>query len=130
MSFERHRFDHIGIPTTETHEGEVFVEATRVWLTSPRSHPANIEWLRYEPDTPVPAPVRDLAPNKPTGVGIETVTAASVKLNWTDALSGKVAGLNLVRSNSGPAGSNKIILTYYMRKDWWLRIFAFLLSFC
>jgi TonB-linked SusC/RagA family outer membrane protein len=30
--------------------------------------------------------------------------------NWTDALSGKVAGLNLVRSNSGPAGSNKIIL--------------------
>lgn len=27
--------------------------------------------------------------------------------NWTDALSGKVAGLNLVRSNSGPAGSTK-----------------------
>lgn len=30
--------------------------------------------------------------------------------NWTDALSGKVAGLNLIRSNSGPAGSNRIIL--------------------
>lgn len=30
--------------------------------------------------------------------------------NWTDALSGKVAGLNLIRSGSGPAGSNKIIL--------------------
>ncbi|RYE20014.1 MAG: SusC/RagA family TonB-linked outer membrane protein, partial [Sphingobacteriales bacterium] len=30
--------------------------------------------------------------------------------NWTDALSGKVAGLNLVRSNSGPSCSNKIIL--------------------
>jgi TonB-linked SusC/RagA family outer membrane protein len=30
--------------------------------------------------------------------------------NWTDALSGKVAGLNLVRSNSGPVGTNKIIL--------------------
>lgn len=30
--------------------------------------------------------------------------------NWTDALSGKVAGLNLVRSNGGPGGSNKIIL--------------------
>jgi TonB-linked SusC/RagA family outer membrane protein len=30
--------------------------------------------------------------------------------NWTDALSGKVAGVNLVRSNSGPGGSNKIIL--------------------
>lgn len=30
--------------------------------------------------------------------------------NWTDALSGKVAGLNLLRSNGGPTGSNKIIL--------------------
>ncbi|MDQ8004582.1 MAG: SusC/RagA family TonB-linked outer membrane protein [Pedobacter sp.] len=30
--------------------------------------------------------------------------------NWLDALSGKVAGLNMVRSNGGPAGSNKIIL--------------------
>lgn len=34
----------------------------------------------------------------------------AVSSNWTDALSGKVAGLNLVRSNSGPTGSNKIIL--------------------
>lgn len=30
--------------------------------------------------------------------------------NWTDALSGKVAGLNLVRSGGGPTGSNAIIL--------------------
>ncbi|WP_292972158.1 SusC/RagA family TonB-linked outer membrane protein [Mucilaginibacter sp.] len=30
--------------------------------------------------------------------------------NWTDALSGKVAGLDLIRSNGGPGGSNKIIL--------------------
>ncbi|WP_113652661.1 SusC/RagA family TonB-linked outer membrane protein [Pedobacter namyangjuensis] len=34
----------------------------------------------------------------------------AVASNWTDALSGKVAGLNLVRSNGGPSGSNKIIL--------------------
>lgn len=30
--------------------------------------------------------------------------------NWMDALSGKVAGLNLMRSNAGPVGSSKIIL--------------------
>ncbi|GGF12762.1 SusC/RagA family TonB-linked outer membrane protein [Hymenobacter cavernae] len=30
--------------------------------------------------------------------------------NWTDALAGKVAGLNLVRSGGGPAASNRIIL--------------------
>jgi len=38
-----------------------------------------------------------------------TAFTKAVASNWTDALSGKVAGLNLVR-NSGPAGSNKIIL--------------------
>lgn len=30
--------------------------------------------------------------------------------NWTDALSGKVAGLNMIKSGGGPAGTNKIIL--------------------
>lgn len=44
-----------------------------------------------------------------TVVNGEQLTEA-VSNNWTDALSGKVAGLNLVRSNSGPTGSNKIIL--------------------
>ncbi|MDF3076579.1 MAG: TonB-dependent receptor plug [Sphingobacteriaceae bacterium] len=39
-----------------------------------------------------------------------TQLTEAVSNNWTDALSGKVAGLNLVRSNGGPAGSNKIIL--------------------
>ncbi|SEW46129.1 TonB-linked outer membrane protein, SusC/RagA family [Chitinophaga sp. YR573] len=39
----------------------------------------------------------------------EELTEA-LSANWTDALSGKVAGLNLVRSNAGPTGSNKIIL--------------------
>lgn len=44
-----------------------------------------------------------------TTVQGEQLTDA-VSGNWTDALSGKVAGLNMVRSNSGPTGSNKIIL--------------------
>ena len=34
----------------------------------------------------------------------------AVANNWVDALSGKVAGLNLVRSGAGPAASSKIIL--------------------
>ncbi|MFT3902281.1 MAG: SusC/RagA family TonB-linked outer membrane protein [Niabella sp.] len=34
----------------------------------------------------------------------------AISSNWTDALSGKVAGLNLIRSGAGPSGSNKIIL--------------------
>jgi len=44
-----------------------------------------------------------------TSIKNEQLTDA-VASNWTDALSGKVAGLNLVRSNAGPTGTNKIIL--------------------
>lgn len=34
----------------------------------------------------------------------------AISNNWTNALSGKVAGLNMVKSGGGPAGTNKIIL--------------------
>lgn len=51
--FDRARFDHVGIVTSDKRAGESWVEATRVWVTSPRAHPYNIEWLRYEPDSPV-----------------------------------------------------------------------------
>jgi TonB-dependent SusC/RagA subfamily outer membrane receptor len=39
-----------------------------------------------------------------------TQLTQAASLNWTDALSGKVAGLNLIRSGGGPASSIKIIL--------------------
>jgi hypothetical protein len=51
-------FDHIGIVTTEKKPGEIFVEATRVWITDYSQHPYRVEWLRYEPDSPVTGPVR------------------------------------------------------------------------
>ncbi len=44
-----------------------------------------------------------------TKIGTESVNDA-LSGNWTSALSGKIAGLNLVQSGAGPAGSNKIIL--------------------
>ena len=58
--FDRARFDHIGVVTEERQEDESWVEATRVWVTSPRAHPYNVEFLRYEPDTPVTGPLRTL----------------------------------------------------------------------
>ncbi len=53
------QFDHIGIPTLQRKEGEIFVEATRVWITDAHSHPYHVEWLRYEPDSPVTGPLHD-----------------------------------------------------------------------
>lgn len=51
---------------------------------------------------------------KALGYSISTVKGEeltnAISNNWTDALTGKVAGLNLVKSGAGPLGSNKIIL--------------------
>ena len=54
------QFDHIGIPTTEKKADEIFVEATKVWITEFDKHPYRVEWLRFEPDSPVTGPVRDM----------------------------------------------------------------------
>jgi hypothetical protein len=51
-------FDHIGIVTDEKKPGEIFIAPTRVWITDFQKHPFRVEWLRYEPDTPVTGPVR------------------------------------------------------------------------
>jgi hypothetical protein len=53
-------FDHIGVPTEERKPDEMYVADTKVWVTDPLRHPHRIEYLRYEPDTPVSGPVRDL----------------------------------------------------------------------
>jgi hypothetical protein len=58
QQFERSRFDHIGLVTTERQDGERWVEATRVWVTSPREHPYNVEFVRFAPDSPITGPLR------------------------------------------------------------------------
>ncbi len=52
------QFSHVGLITETPQPGEVFVEATRVWITDFLKHPYHIEWLRFEPDSPVTGPVR------------------------------------------------------------------------
>ena len=57
----RLEFDHIGLKTTEKKEGENWVEDSKCWVTSPKDHPLNVEWLRYEPDSTVPVEVKERA---------------------------------------------------------------------
>ena len=52
------QFDHICIVTTEKKPDEIFIAPTRVWITDFATHPFRVEWLRYEPDSPVTGPVR------------------------------------------------------------------------
>ena len=53
-------FDHVGLPTDEKQPVEMYVSASKVWVTNPLTHPYKVEYLRYEPDSPVTGPVRDL----------------------------------------------------------------------
>ena len=54
------QFDHVGIPTAEEKPGAVYVEATKVWVTYAHQHPFGVEWLRFEPDSPVTGPLREM----------------------------------------------------------------------
>lgn len=54
------QFDHVGMITTEKKADEIYVAATKVWVTHFMNHPYKIEWLRFEPDSPVTGPVRNL----------------------------------------------------------------------
>jgi hypothetical protein len=54
------QFDHVGIITTEKKSNEMFVPATKVWVTMFQDHPFRVEWLRFEPDSPVTGPVREM----------------------------------------------------------------------
>lgn len=53
-------FDHIGLTTTEKQADEMYVESTKVWVTDPTQSPQMVEYLRYEPDSPVTGPLREL----------------------------------------------------------------------
>jgi hypothetical protein len=49
------RFHHIGIPTQERRPGEHYLERIKVWASGFGSSEFGVEWLRFEPDSPIPA---------------------------------------------------------------------------
>jgi hypothetical protein len=53
------RFHHVGVITDLVQPGEVYVAETRVHVTNPSEHPYRVEYLRFEPDSPVTGPVRN-----------------------------------------------------------------------
>mgnify|MGYP003335708201 CR=1 FL=1 len=55
---KREQFDHIGVITEVEQPGETWVEATRVWVTSPRAHSHNVEFLRFRGDSDLTGPLR------------------------------------------------------------------------
>lgn len=45
---------HFGIPTDKKHENETYLEGGKVYITDIEKSPNRIEFLRFEPDSPMP----------------------------------------------------------------------------
>jgi hypothetical protein len=51
-------YHHLGIPTTEKHEGEEYLAQFKTFVSGFETSPYGIEWMRYEPDAPLPELVK------------------------------------------------------------------------
>jgi len=54
-------FHHIGIPTSVAHDGETYLEEYRLYVSGFETSPYGVEWLRFEPDSPLPDLVKEVA---------------------------------------------------------------------
>ena len=48
------KYHHLGVPTDVKRDGEYHIEALKVHVVPFDSNPYGVEWMRYEPGSPVP----------------------------------------------------------------------------
>ena len=54
------RYHHIGIPTTERRPGERLIDGFATYVSGVETSEYGIEWMRFEPEAPVPSLVRNV----------------------------------------------------------------------
>ena len=47
------RYHHLGVPTTEMHPNETYIEKYKMYVSGFDTSPFGIEWMRFEPDSPI-----------------------------------------------------------------------------
>jgi hypothetical protein len=47
------RYHHLGIPVKEPIKGEIYLPRFKLYVSGFDSSPYGIEWMRYEPDSPI-----------------------------------------------------------------------------
>jgi hypothetical protein len=47
------QFDHYGVPTSKKMPGATYLEGAKVHITDPEKHPFRIEFLYFEPGSPM-----------------------------------------------------------------------------
>ena len=54
------KFHHMSIPTDVPRENETYVEAFKVHISGLEGNPYRVDWLRFEPDSPLPEILKTL----------------------------------------------------------------------
>lgn len=52
------RFHHVGIPTPTARAGEHYIAAYKLFVQGFETSPYGVEWMRFEPDSPVSELIR------------------------------------------------------------------------
>ena len=52
------KYHHLGIPTKEVQEKEIYLEKYKLFCTDHTSNPYGVQWMRYEADCPLPEIVK------------------------------------------------------------------------
>ena len=52
------KYHHLGIPTTLERSGETYLPQFKMYVSGYESSPYGIEWMRFEPDSPLPQLVK------------------------------------------------------------------------
>jgi hypothetical protein len=47
------KYHHLGIPTSVVRENETYIEKSKMYVSGYDTSPYRIEWMRFEPDSPV-----------------------------------------------------------------------------
>ena len=52
------KYHHLGIPTDVQRQDETYLEEHKMYVQGFETSPYGVEWMRFEPDSPVPELVR------------------------------------------------------------------------
>jgi hypothetical protein len=52
------KYHHIGIPTDIKRENEIYLEKYKMYVSGYEESPYGVEWMRFEPDSPLPELVK------------------------------------------------------------------------
>ena len=54
------RYHHLGVPTSVPRPGERYLEQFKMFVSGFDTSPYGVEWMRFEPGSPLPAPIQSL----------------------------------------------------------------------